>query len=137
MQSVYIMNNEIVEGQLWWPDNSRQKKINNIKAFGISVETIVTALVTYLNYTGLTIVCGFLPDHYEGEAWKTGGPCSGKVRPALDSELVENDFPNVMHEKQVTKFNRAMKKKMNKSKMKSMDITEAFPYHRDGHAGPH
>ncbi|CAI9767630.1 unnamed protein product [Fraxinus pennsylvanica] len=89
------------------------------------------------NYTGLTIVRGFSPDHYEGGAWNTGGSCSGKVRPALDSELVENSFPNVMHEKQVTGFNRAMKKKMNKSKMKSMDITEAFPYRRDGHAGPH
>ncbi|XP_022890288.1 protein YLS7 [Olea europaea var. sylvestris] len=136
-QSVYILNNEIVGGQLWWPDKSRKKKIDNIEAFGISIETIVTALVTHRNYTGLTIVRSFSPDHYEGGAWNTGGSCTGKVRPALDSELVENGFTNIMHEKQVTGFNRAMKKKTNKSKMKLMDITEAFSHRHDGHPGPY
>ncbi|KAL2540096.1 Protein trichome birefringence-like 18 [Abeliophyllum distichum] len=136
-QSVYILNNEIVGGQLWWPDKSRQKKIDNIEAFGISVETIVTALVTHRNYTGLTIVRSFSPDHYEGGAWNTGGSCIGKVKPALDSELVENGFTNIMHKKQVTGFNRAVKKKTNKSKMKLMDITESFSYRHDGHPGPY
>ncbi|CAI9774091.1 unnamed protein product [Fraxinus pennsylvanica] len=136
-QSVYILNNEIMGGQLWWPDKSRQKKIDNIEAFGISIETIVTALVTHRNYTGLTIIRSFSPDHYEGGAWNTGGSCTGKVRPALDSELVENGFTNIMHEKQVTGFNRAMKKKRNKSKIELMDITEAFSHRHDGHPGPY
>lgn len=107
-QSVYILNSEIV-GQLWWQDNSRQKKIDNIEAFGISVESIVTALFTHRNYTGLTIVLGFSPDQNEGGSWNTRGSCTGKVRPALDGELVENGFTNIMQEKQV-----AMKKKANK-----------------------
>ncbi|KAI3458256.1 hypothetical protein Pfo_014919 [Paulownia fortunei] len=136
-QSVYILNNEIVGGQLWWPDNSRQKKIDNIEAFGVSVETILAAMGTHPNYTGLTIVRSFSPDHYEGGAWNTGGSCTGKVRPALDGELVENGFTNIMHEKQVMGFNRAMKKKRNKSKMRLMDITEAFSYRHDGHPGPY
>lgn len=136
-QSVYILNNEILGGQLWWPDKTRQKKIDNIEAFGISVETILTSMVTHANYTGVTIVRSFSPDHYEGGAWNTGGSCTGKVRPALDSELVENGFTNIMHEKQVAGFNRAMKKKTNKSKLKLMDITKAFSYRLDGHPGPY
>ncbi|KAK6135268.1 hypothetical protein DH2020_030989 [Rehmannia glutinosa] len=99
-QSVYVLNNEIVGGQLWWPDNSRQKKINNIEAFGVSVETILTAMGTHPNYTGLTIVRSYSPDHYEGGAWNTGGSCTGKERPAKEGELVENGFTNIMHEKQ-------------------------------------
>ncbi|KAL2550246.1 Protein trichome birefringence-like 18 [Forsythia ovata] len=136
-QSVYILNNEIVGGQLWWPDKSRQKKIDNIEAFGISVETILASMVTHPNYTGLTIVRSFSPDHYEGGAWNAGGSCTGKVRPALDGELVENGFTNIMHEKQVTGFNRAMKRKTNKSKLKLMDITKAFSHRLDGHPGPY
>ncbi|PSS33151.1 Protein trichome birefringence-like [Actinidia chinensis var. chinensis] len=136
-QSVYILNNEIVGGQLWWPDKSQPMKTNNIEAFGISVETILSALVTHPNYTGLTIVRSFSPDHYEGGAWNTGGSCTGKEKPALDGELVENRFTNIMHEKQVVGFNRAIKKTTNKSKLKLMDITGAFGYRHDGHPGPY
>ncbi|KAI8007924.1 Protein trichome birefringence-like 18 [Camellia lanceoleosa] len=136
-QSVYILNNEIVGGQLWWPDKKRPMKVNNIEAFGISVETILSALATHPNYTGLTIVRSFSPDHYEGGAWNTGGSCTGKVNPALDGELVENGFTNIMHEKQVAGFERAIKKMTNKSKLKFMDITGVFAYRRDGHPGPY
>ncbi|KAL1531486.1 Protein yls7 [Salvia divinorum] len=135
-QSVYVLNNEIVGGQLWWPDKSRQKKINNIDAFGISVETILTAMGTHPNYTGVTIVRSFSPDHYEGGAWNTGGSCTGKERP-LEGALVENGFTNIMHENQVNGFNRAVEKKTNKSKLKLMDITEVFSYRHDGHPGPY
>ena len=135
-QSVYILNNEIVGGQLWWPDKSREKKINNIDAFGVSVETILTAMGTHPNYTGVTIVRSFSPDHYEGGAWNTGGSCTGKERP-LEGAIVENGFTNIMHEKQVNGFNRAVEKKTNKSKLKLMDITEAFSYRHDGHPGPY
>ncbi|KAL6321368.1 hypothetical protein AAG906_016423 [Vitis piasezkii] len=136
-QSVYVLKNEIVGGQLWWPDKSRPMKINNIEAFGISVETSLAALVTHPNYTGLTIVRSFSPDHYEGGAWNTGGSCTGKVRPASAGDLVENGFTNIMHEKQVMGFDRAIKKATNKSKLRLMDITEAFGYRHDGHPGPY
>ncbi|XP_028796451.1 protein trichome birefringence-like 18 [Neltuma alba] len=136
-QSVYILNNEIVGGQLWWPDKSRPMKINNIEAFGVSVETILTALATHPNYTGLTIVRSYSPDHYEGGAWNTGGSCTGKEKPLAPGQLVENGFTNIMHEKQVTGFNRAVKKATNKSKLRLMDITEAFSYRHDGHPGPY
>ncbi|KAK4280475.1 hypothetical protein QN277_012098 [Acacia crassicarpa] len=136
-QSVYILNNEIVGGQLWWPDKSRPMKINNIEAFGISVETILTALVTHPNYTGITIVRSYSPDHYEGGAWNTGGSCTGKEKPLALGHLVENGFTNIMHEKQVTGFNRAIKKATNESKLRLMDITEAFSYRHDGHPGPY
>ncbi|KAL5705555.1 Protein yls7 [Ranunculus cassubicifolius] len=136
-QSVYVLNNEIVGGQLWWPDKNRKMKVNNIDAFGISVETIMTAIGNHPNFTGLTIVRSFSPDHYEGGAWNTGGSCTGKSSPAL--ELVENGFTNIMHEKQVTGFNEAVKKVVttNGSKLKLMDITEAFSYRHDGHPGPY
>ncbi|OIW07239.1 hypothetical protein TanjilG_08354 [Lupinus angustifolius] len=136
-QSVYILNNEIVGGQLWWPDKSKPKKINSAEAYRISVETILTALVTHPNYTGITIVRSYSPDHYEGGAWNTGGSCTGKVKPLAPGELVENGHTNYMHQQQVTGFNRAIKKLTNKSKLKLMDITEMFQYRHDGHPGPY
>lgn len=136
-QSVYVLNKEIVGGQLWWPDKTRQMKVDNIAAFEISVETILTAMATHPNYTGLTIVRSYSPDHYEGGAWNTGGSCTGKSRPVLEGKLVENGFTNIMHEKQVTGFNKAVKKAMNRSKLRLMDITEAFSYRHDGHPGPY
>lgn len=136
-QSVYILNNEIVGGQLWWPDKSRPMKVNNVDAFGISVETIMTAIATHPNYTGLTIVRSYSPDHYEGGTWNTGGSCTGKEKPLAVGELVKNGFTEVMHEKQVAGFNNAIKKATNKSKLRLMDITEAFGYRHDGHPGPY
>ncbi|XVE64113.1 hypothetical protein DITRI_Ditri07aG0075700 [Diplodiscus trichospermus] len=136
-QSVYLLNNEIVGGQLWWPDRSRPMKVNNIEAFGISVETILSAIVTHPNYTGLTILRSFSPDHYEGGAWNTGGSCTGKVKPLATGELVENGFTEIMHKKQVMGFERAVKKVKNKSKLRLMDITEVFSYRHDGHPGPY
>ncbi|KAK1361015.1 Trichome birefringence-like [Heracleum sosnowskyi] len=136
-KSAYIMNNEILGGQLWWPNKSRPKKVNNVEAYGISVETILTSLGTHPNYTGLAIVRSYSPDHYMGGAWNTGGSCTGKVKPALASETVENGFTKIMHSKQVNGFNLAIKKKTNKSKFRLMDITEAFSYRHDGHPGPY
>ncbi|XP_047335152.1 protein YLS7-like [Impatiens glandulifera] len=136
-QSVYILNNEIVGGQLWWPDKSREMKLNNIEAFGISTETILTAMVTHPKYTGLTIVRSFSPDHYEGGTWNTGGSCTGKTKPALDSEIVDNGFTNIMHEKQVGGFNKATEKAGNKSRLELLDITKIFAYRHDGHPGPY
>ncbi|TYJ25373.1 hypothetical protein E1A91_A07G045600v1 [Gossypium mustelinum] len=135
-QSVYVLSNEIVGGQLWWPDRSRPMKVNNVDAFGISVETILSALVTHPNYTGLTIVRSFSPDHYEGGAWNTGGSCTGKVKPLATDELVENGFTSIMHKKQVMGFELAFKKGTNKSKLRMMDITKVFGYRHDGHPGP-
>ncbi|KAK7344069.1 hypothetical protein VNO77_13311 [Canavalia gladiata] len=136
-QSVYILNNEIVGGQLWWPDKHRQMKVNGDQAYGISVETILTAIATLPNYTGIAIVRSYSPDHYEGGAWNTGGSCTGKVKPLALGKLVENVHTNIMHEQQVTGFNRAMKKVTNRSKLRLMDITEAFQYRHDGHPGPY
>lgn len=136
-QSVYVLDNKIVGGQLWWPDKSRKMKVNNVEAFGISVETILSAVVTHPNFTGVTILRSYSPDHYEGGAWNTGGSCTGKVRPLAAGELVENGFTNIMHEKQVTGFYRAIKKASNNSKLRLMDITEAFGYRHDGHPGPY
>ncbi|KAJ6764485.1 PROTEIN TRICHOME BIREFRINGENCE-LIKE 9-RELATED [Salix koriyanagi] len=136
-QSVYVLNNEIVGGQLWWPDKSRPMKINNIEAFGISVETILTSIATHPNYTGLAILRSYSPDHYEGGAWNTGGSCTGKEKPLAPGELVENGFTDIMHKKQIAGFDRAIKKATDKSKLKLMDITESFGYRHDGHPGPY
>ncbi|KAI3517600.1 hypothetical protein L1887_16815 [Cichorium endivia] len=134
-RAVYILNNEIVGGQLWWPDKSRPKKIETPEAFQISVATIMSTLVTSPGYNGLTVVRSYSPDHYEGGAWNTGGSCTGKVKPAVD--LVENGFTNIMHDKQVSGFNIGVKNKTNKSRVVFMDITKAFAYRHDGHPGPY
>ncbi|KAE8736472.1 Protein trichome birefringence-like 18 [Hibiscus syriacus] len=136
-QSVYVLNNEIVGGQLWWPDQSRPMKVNNVEAFGISVETILSAILTQPNYTGLTIMRTFCPDHYEGGAWNSGGSCTGKENPLAPGEMVENGFTNIMHEKQVSGFKHAVKKATNKSKLRFMDITQIFGYRHNGHPGPY
>ncbi|ESQ43386.1 hypothetical protein EUTSA_v10013411mg [Eutrema salsugineum] len=139
-QSVYILNDEIVGGQLWWPDKSKQENVNNVEAFGISVETILKAIAKHPNYKGLTILRTWSPDHYEGGAWNTGGSCTGKVEPLSPGKLVKNGFTEIMHEKQATGFQRAVAddKLGNRSKkLKLMDITEAFGYRHDGHPGPY
>ncbi|VVB15655.1 unnamed protein product [Arabis nemorensis] len=139
-QSVYILNDEIVGGQLWWPDKSKPAKVNNVEAFGISVETIMRAMAKHPNYTGLTILRTWSPDHYEGGAWNTGGSCTGKVEPLSPGKLVKNGFTEIMHEKQATGFHRAVADDGlgNRSKkLKLMDITEAFGYRHDGHPGPY
>lgn len=136
-QSVYILNNEIVGTQLWSPPKQQPMKINNVDAFGISVETSLTAMATHPNFTGLTILRAYSPDHYEGGAWNTGGSCTGKVEPILPGQLVKNNFTNTMHEKQVNGFYQAVKKQTNRSKLKLLDITEPFSFRHDGHPGPY
>ncbi|KAL8154374.1 hypothetical protein V2J09_012134 [Rumex salicifolius] len=136
-QSVYVNNNEVVGTQLWAPPNRQKLPVNNVEAFGIAVDTAITALATHPNYTGITILRSYSPDHYEGGAWNTGGSCTGKVEPARPDQLADNAFTNVMHEKQVTGFDRATKKQTNRSKLKLMDITEVFSYRHDGHPGPY
>ncbi|CAH2070335.1 unnamed protein product [Thlaspi arvense] len=141
-QSVYILNEEIVGGQLWWPDKSKPAKINNVQAFGISVETIIKAVSNHQNYKGLTILRTWSPDHYEGGAWNTGGSCTGKEEPLSPGKLVKNGFTEIMHEQQATGFQRAVAADDGKlgersKKVKLMDITEAFGYRHDGHPGPY
>ncbi|XVE58675.1 hypothetical protein DITRI_Ditri04bG0187700 [Diplodiscus trichospermus] len=136
-QSVYIYNNEIVGGQLWSPGPSRPMKVNNVDAYGISMETALSAIVTHPNYTGLTILRSYSPDHYEHGAWNTGGTCTGNVKPLATGELVENAFTDIMYKKQMMGFEQAVKKATNKSKLRLMDITQAFGYRHDGHPGPY
>ncbi|KAK1322714.1 hypothetical protein QJS10_CPA02g00766 [Acorus calamus] len=135
-RSVYIHKGEIVGGQLWWPDKSRPMVVDNVKAFGISVETILTAISTHPNYKGLTLVRSYSPDHYEGGAWNTGGSCTGKTRPAEDSEVAENGFTKAMHGRQVAGYEAAVRAN-NGSSIVLMDVTGAFGYRHDGHPGPY
>lgn len=135
-KSAYILNNSIVGGQPWRSKRIAYKMpINNVEALGISTETALTAIASYPNYSGLTILRSYSPDHYEAGQWNNGGSCTGKVRPA--SELVRNGFTDAMHEKQVASFNRVAKKVRNGSRIRLMDITEAFGYRHDGHPGPY
>ena len=134
-RSVYFLKDEIVGGQLWTPPDNRPLNITTTEAFELSTETTLTAMATHPNYSGLTIVTSYSPDHYENGAWNTGGSCTGKVRP-LD-KIVEYEYTNQMYDKQATGFYKASKKITNKSKMKLMDITEAFKYRHDGHPGPY
>ncbi|XP_074564164.1 protein YLS7-like isoform X1 [Curcuma longa] len=134
-QSAYILNGTLVGGQLWWPEGEGSMQINNIDAFGISVETCLTAIASHPNFTGLAIVRSYSPDHYEGGAWNTGGSCTGKDKPV--TTVVRNGFTDVMHEKQVNSFANAVKQAGVGSKFRLMDITEPFAYRPDGHPGPY
>ncbi|ONK56663.1 uncharacterized protein A4U43_C10F11360 [Asparagus officinalis] len=135
-QSVYVLNNSILGGQLWWPQEAGDMKINSLEAYAISVETAVTAISNHPNFTGLVILRSYSPDHYEGGAWNTGGSCTGKTMPV--NEMVRNGFTDIMHEKQITGFQQAVKKSENShSKLRLMDITEMFGYRPDGHPGPY
>ncbi|KAK1669175.1 hypothetical protein QYE76_057334 [Lolium multiflorum] len=135
-RSAYILNGNVVGGQLWWPRQAGEMQINNIDAFGISVETCLTALATNPNFTGIAVLRTFSPDHYEGGAWNTGGSCTGKVKP-LD-EVVRNGFTDTMYGKQVASFRKAVQNSgKHSSKLKLMDITEPFALRADGHPGPY
>ncbi|KAL6840393.1 hypothetical protein ACP4OV_030203 [Aristida adscensionis] len=135
-RSAYILNGNAVGGQLWWPRQAGKMQINNVEAFGVSVETCLAAVATNPNFTGLAIVRSYSPDHYEGGAWNTGGSCTGKVKP-LD-EVVRNGFTDAMYEKQVSGFKKAVKNVgKHGSRLKLMDITEPFAFRADGHPGPY
>ncbi|XP_072992025.1 protein YLS7-like [Typha latifolia] len=134
-KSAYILNGSILGGQLWWPKKAGKMQINNIKAFGVSVETCLTAIANHPKFTGLAIVRSYSPDHYEGGAWNTGGSCTGKDRPA--TKLLKNGFTDTMYKKQVTGFQRAVKKLGGGSRLRFMDITKSFGYRHDGHPGPY
>ncbi|KAL6131907.1 hypothetical protein ACLB2K_070280 [Fragaria x ananassa] len=118
-----LLNNEVV-------------RLNMTQAYEISVETVLTSIVTHPQYKGITILSSYSPKHFAGGDWNEGGTCSGNVMPIGARELVENkDTNKAMHEAQVMGFNNAIKKKKNKSKLRLMDITQAFEYRRDGHPG--
>ncbi|CAI9117406.1 OLC1v1018798C1 [Oldenlandia corymbosa var. corymbosa] len=136
-KSAYILNNELVGGKSWWPKKSRKMKVDNSKALGMSMETILSAMVTHPDYTGLTVVRTYSPAHYEGGSWNTGGSCTGKLRPLKSGEIIANKLTSRMYDQQVRAFSRSIKKMTNKSKLKMMDITEAFGYRHDGHPGPY
>ncbi|XP_074319610.1 protein YLS7-like [Silene latifolia] len=136
--SAYLFHDEIVGTQSWSPPKNQQPmNFTNMEAFGITTETTLTALGTSQNYSGLTILMSYSPDHYEHGAWNTGGSCTGKDKPLLPGQLMEPQYTKIMHEKQLSGFHQAVKKKTNKSKLKLMDITEAFGYRHDGHPGPY
>uniref|UniRef100_A0A0E0JSP9 Uncharacterized protein n=1 Tax=Oryza punctata TaxID=4537 RepID=A0A0E0JSP9_ORYPU len=135
-RSAYILNGNVVGGQLWWPRKAGNMQINNVDAFGVSVETCLTALATNPNFTGIAIVRTYSPDHYEGGAWNTGGSCTGKTKP-LD-EVVRNGFTDTMYGKQVSGFTKAVQNSgEHGSRLKLMDITEPFALRPDGHPGPY
>ncbi|KMT15870.1 hypothetical protein BVRB_3g055580 [Beta vulgaris subsp. vulgaris] len=138
-QSVYLLNNKIVgtQGYTLPVKHHQSLKITDTEAYKISTETALAAMATHSNYSGLTIVTSFSPDHYEKGAWNTGGSCTGKVRPLLPGQVVEYEYTNIMHDKQETGFYQATKRLTNRSKLKLMDITEAFKYRHDGHPGPY
>jgi len=135
-RSAYVLNGNVVGGQLWWPRQAGKMQMNNVDAFGVSVETCLTSVVTNPNFTGLAIVRTWSPDHYEGGAWNTGGSCTGKVKP-LDM-VVRNGFTDAMYGKQVEGFRKAVKNAgQHGSRLKLMDITEPFAFRADGHPGPY
>lgn len=135
-QSAYILNNNVVGGQLWKPPIPEDSKISNVIAFGISVEKVLNAIANNENFTGLAIVRSYSPDHYEGGEWNTGGSCTGKVKPV--DKVVRSGFTDVMHEQQISGFKRALDMSDNaRRKLRLMDITEVFGYRADGHPGPY
>lgn len=135
-QSAYVLNNTVVGGQNWWPEEAGKMEVNDTDAFGISVETALNAIASHPKFTGLVILRSYSPSHYNGGEWNTGGSCTGKTEPA--SEVVRDGYTAAMHAKQVEGFQRAVKKlRDGGSKLRMMDITEMFDYRRDGHPGPY
>lgn len=135
-RSAYILNDNVVGGQLWWPREAGNMQMNNVDGFAVSVETCLTAVAMNPNFKGIAVLRTYSPDHYEGGAWNTNGSCTGKVKP-LD-EAVRNGFTNTMYEKQVAGFKKAVQNSgEHGSKLKLMDITEPFASRVDGHPGPY
>eukprot|EP01018_Ginkgo_biloba_P023680 Gb_23681 [translate_table: standard] len=135
-KTAYLLKEEVVGGQLWWK-KGYERKIDNAAAFALATETALKGIVSYPNYTGLTIFRTYSPDHYEGGAWNTGGSCTGKVRPFTDHEVTVNGFTQLMRTHQMHAYEKAKKNLKNRSKLILMDITSVFEYRADGHPGPY
>ncbi|PKU83703.1 hypothetical protein MA16_Dca010096 [Dendrobium catenatum] len=125
--SIYLLNGEIVGSQLKHSDRNPRNHINSMNAYNIATETVLTAIATHPNYTGITILRTYSPDHYNR------GSCSNNAEPAR--KLAGNGHTVMMHDKQVESFKAAVKKVSNGSKLRLMDITEVFGYRHDGHPG--
>ncbi|KAL0908220.1 hypothetical protein M5K25_022700 [Dendrobium thyrsiflorum] len=108
-------------------EKDQRNHINNMNAYNIAMETVLTAIATHPNYTGIAILRTYSPDHYKG------GSCSKNLEPA--KKLAGNGHTVMMRDKQVESFKEAVKKVSNGSKLRLMDITEVFGYRHDGHPG--
>jgi hypothetical protein len=135
-RSAYILNGNVVGGQLWWPPEAGKMQMNNIDSFGVAVETCLTAVAKKPNFNGIAVLRTFSPDHYEGGTWNTNGSCTGKVKPLDD--VVRNGFTDKMYVKQIAGFRKAVRSSgEHGSKLRLMDITEPFYLRVDGHPGPY
>ncbi|KAJ6804322.1 protein YLS7-like isoform X1 [Iris pallida] len=140
-EAIYLLNGTSVSGgPLGRPrrrSRRRQpKQIDTIRSYSMALHTALTAIADLPNYTGLTILRTYSPDHYEGGGWNSGGSCAGLVSPA--SKPVRNGYVSAMVKVQVAEFERMAKRRVrNGSKLRLMDITELAGYRHDGHAGPY
>ena len=107
----------------------------HVEAYGMAVNTSLTAIATHEGYAGLTIARSYSPDHYQGGAWNKGGSCKGITTPA--TELSKNSYIDSMNEKLVAGFDHAGKKLRNGSRLRLMNVTVLSGYRRDGHPGPY
>ncbi|KAL6127835.1 hypothetical protein ACLB2K_071196 [Fragaria x ananassa] len=81
--------------------NNEVGRLNMTQAYGMSVETVLTSILTHPQYKGITILSSYSPQHFASGDWNEGETCSGNVMPIGAGELVENkDTNKVMHEAQ-------------------------------------
>ncbi|XP_020270528.1 protein YLS7-like [Asparagus officinalis] len=129
-ESTYRLNNTIVGGQLS-PTKKSFKDV--IEFYGVAVQTALNAILEASNYTGLTVLRSYSPEHYQRGEWNTGGKCTGIDKPARESVRSRNT--NSMQKMQVVEFEKAARRRTSGSKLKFMDVTEMSGYRNDGHPG--
>ncbi|XP_020246141.1 protein YLS7-like isoform X2 [Asparagus officinalis] len=130
-ESSYLLNNTIVGGRFSHANKAKKRK-DIIKFYGMTIRTAITTIADF-NYTGLTILRSYSPEHYEGGDWDTGGSCKKVNKPARKS--VRSGYVNEMYKQQVENFESVVRKVKNGAKLRFMDITDMSGYRNDGHAG--
>ncbi|ONK77392.1 uncharacterized protein A4U43_C02F6060 [Asparagus officinalis] len=123
-ETTYLLNNTI---------KKTRKKKDIFGFYDIALQTTLSYILEFSNYTGLVILRSYSPEHYTSGGWNSGGGCSGIDKPARKS--IRSGYTNSMEKVQVVKFEKAAKTLRNGLRLRFMDVTELSGYRNDGHAG--
>ncbi|KAJ0704203.1 putative PMR5 domain, PC-Esterase [Helianthus annuus] len=108
-------------------------EISLYDAYQRAYNTTFTTLLNHQNYTGLTFLRTFSPQHFENGEYNNGGNCV-RTRPFTKQEMRLDGYKLMMYSTQVNVFKEAQKEAEQKGlKLRLMDTSNAMILRADGH----
>ncbi|KAM0022522.1 putative PC-Esterase [Helianthus debilis subsp. tardiflorus] len=108
-------------------------EISLYDAYQRAYNTTFTTLLNHQNYTGLTFLRTFSPQHFENGEYNNGGNCV-RTRPFTKQEMRLDGYKLTMYSTQVNVFKEAQKEAEQKGlKLRLMDTSNAMILRADGH----